>query len=49
MKKMPGGIVILQMRTINDNRSRDMECDRQNFLSFWTLFFPFFWELSSKK
>ena len=31
--------------TVNDNHmmygSWDMECDRQNFLSFWTIFWPF--------
>ena len=38
-------IIILHMCTINDNHvmygSWDMEHDRQNFLSFWTFFWPF--------
>ena len=42
-KKTPGDIIILHMCTINDNcimyGSSDMECDRQNFLSFWTSFY----------
>ena len=37
-EKTPGDIIILYMCTINDNHmmygSWDMECDRQNFLSF---------------
>ena len=45
MIKMPGDIIILHMRTINDNHmiygSRDAECDGQDFLSFWTIFCPF--------
>ena len=45
MKKMPGDIIILHMYTINDNHmmygSWDMERDKQNFLSFWTVFCPF--------
>ena len=45
MKKTTGDIIILQMCTTNDNHmiygSWDMECDRQNFLSFWTIFCPF--------
>ena len=45
MKNMLGDIIILHMCTINDNHmiygSRDMEHDRQNFLSFWTIFCPF--------
>ena len=44
MKKLPGDI-IFHMCTINDNHmmygSWDMERDRQNFLLFWTVFFPF--------
>ena len=36
---------MLHMCTINDNHmmygSQDMEHDRQNFLSFWTIFCPF--------
>ena len=42
MKKMPGDIIILHLCTINDNHmmyhSWDMECDRQNFLPFCTVF-----------
>ena len=45
MKKTPEDIIILQMCTINDSHmmygSWDMECNRQNFLSFWTVFCPF--------
>ena len=45
MKKTPRDIIILHMCTINDNHmmygSWDMEHDRQNFLSFWTIFCPF--------
>ena len=45
MKKTPGDIMILHKCTINDNHmmygSWDMKCDRQNFLSFWTIFLPF--------
>ena len=45
MKKIPGGIIILNMSTINENHmmydSWDMEHDRQDFLSFWTIFCPF--------
>ena len=37
--------IILHMCTINDSHmmygSWDMECNRQNFLSFWTIFCPF--------
>ena len=44
-KKNTGDIIILHMCTINDNHimygSWDIECDRQNFLSFWTIFHPF--------
>ena len=44
LKKTPGDI-ILHICTINDNHmmygSWDMEHDRQNFLSFWTIFCPF--------
>ena len=44
-KKTPGDINILHMSTINDKHmmyvSWDMECDRQNFLSFWTIYCPF--------
>ena len=42
---MSGDIIILQMYTINHNHmmysSWDMERDRQNFSSFWTVFCPF--------
>ena len=45
MKKLPGDIILFHMCTINDNHmmygSWDMEHDRQNFLSFWTIFCPF--------
>ena len=45
VKETPGDIIILHMCTINDNHmvygSWDMERDRQNFLSFWTIFCPF--------
>ena len=42
LKKPPGDIIILRMCTINDNHmifgSWDIKCDRQIFLSFWTIF-----------
>ena len=45
MKKPLGDIITLHMSTVNDNQmmydSWDMECDGQNFLSFWTAFCPF--------
>ena len=45
MKKTPGGIIILNMSTINENHmvydSWDMEHNRQNFFSFWTIFCTF--------
>ena len=45
LKKTPGDIIILHIYTINDNHmmygSWDMECNRHNFLSFWTVFCPF--------
>ena len=45
LKKTPGDIIILHICTINYNHmmygSWDMEHDRQNFLSFWTIFCPF--------
>ena len=45
MKKIPGYIIILHMHTINDKHmmygSWDMGHDRQNFLSFRTIFLPF--------
>ena len=44
-KKIAGDIIILHMCTKNHNHmmygSWDMECNRQNFLSFWTIFCPF--------
>ena len=44
-KKKPGDIIILHMRAINDNQmmygSWDIERNRQNFLSFWTIFCQF--------
>ena len=44
-KKMPGDVIILQLYSTNDNHmtygSWDMECNRNNFLSFWTIFCPF--------
>ena len=45
MKKISGDIIILHMCTKNDNHmmhgSWDMEHDIQNFLPFWTVFWPF--------
>ena len=45
IKKTPGDVIILHICTINDNHmmygSSDMDCDRQNFLSFWNAFCPF--------
>ena len=45
MKIKPGDIIILHMCTINDNHmmygSWDIECNRQIFLWFWTIFCPF--------
>ena len=45
MKKTPEDIINLHLQTTNDdhmiNGSRDMEPDRHNFLSFWTVFCPF--------
>ena len=42
MKKLPGDIFILHRCNINDNHvmhgSWDTKCNRQNFLSFWTIF-----------
>ena len=42
MKKMAGDITILNMCTINDNHmmygSWYIECNRRNFLLFWTIF-----------
>ena len=53
IKKTPGNIIILQMCTLNDNHMMygfwDMEgCDRQNFFSFWAVFFPFYPSNNSK-
>ena len=45
MKKTVGDIIILHLCTTNDNDMMygfwDVECDRYNFLSFWTIFCPF--------
>ena len=45
MKKKPRDMIILHMCTIDDSHmmygSWDMECNRHNFLSFWTVFCPF--------
>ena len=45
IKIKPADIIILHMCTINGNHmmygSWDMKHDRQNFLSFWTIFCPF--------
>ena len=45
IKKLPGNIIILHLCATNDDHmmyySWDMECYRQNFFSFWTLFCPF--------
>ena len=44
-KKMHGDIIILHLHTINDDHmiysSWDMECHRQNFITFWTIFCSF--------
>ena len=44
-KKTPWGFIILNMSTINENHimyeSWNMEHDRQNFFSSWTIFCPF--------
>ena len=44
MKITTEEVIILHMCTINDNYmmygSWDIKCDRQNFLSFWTIFYP---------
>ena len=46
LKKTPGNIIILHICTINDihmtHGSWDMECNKQSFLSFWTVFCPFY-------
>ena len=45
MRKFAGDIILIQICTKNHNHmmhgSWDMECDRQNFLSLWTVFCPF--------
>ena len=45
IKKLPGNIIILHLCATNDDHmmydSWDMECNRQKFFSFWTLFCPF--------
>ena len=45
MKKMPGDIILSHKCTINDNHmmygSWNWKRDTQNFLSFWTVFYPF--------
>ena len=45
LKKTPGDIIILHICTTNDNHmmhsSWDIEHDRHNVLSFWTVFCPF--------
>ena len=45
MKKSHRDIIILQICSINDSHmmygSWNMECNRQNFLSIWTVFCPF--------
>ena len=44
MKITTEDVIILHMCTRNDNYmmygSWDIKCDRQNFLSFWTIFYP---------
>ena len=46
LKKTTADIIILHICTINDNHvmygSWDMERDRHNFLSFWTVFLTFY-------
>ena len=41
----PGDIIILQICTINNNHvmygSWGMQCNRHDYLSFWTIFCPF--------
>ena len=55
-KNNPGDIIILHLSTTNDNHmmygSWDMEYNRQNLFSFWTIFCPFtekskFWKKKS--
>ena len=56
-KKAPGDIIILHKCTINDNHMIygpwDMKCTRQNFLSFWAIFWPFTpltaWNMKTEK
>ena len=52
MKKTPREIIILYKCTINDDHlmydSWDKKHDRQNFLSFWTIFCPFKIEILKK-
>ena len=44
-KKNPGDVITLHLWAINENDriygSWNMECDRHDFLSFWTIFCPF--------
>ena len=46
-KKKPGDITILHQCIINDNHlmygSKDMKCEAQTLLSFWTIFLPFYY------
>ena len=52
VKKTPGDIIVLHMCIANDNHdvcSWDMEQDRRNFLSFWTIFYPFTPKKTTKK
>ena len=53
MKKSLGDIIILHLSTTNDNHivygSWDMEFNRQNLLSFWTFFLPFYWKIKFLK
>ena len=51
-KKIASDIIILHMCTKNHNHmmyaSWKMECNRQKFLSFWTIFCPFTTQLTPK-
>ena len=53
MKKTLEDIIILQMFTLNDSHMiygfSDMKCNRQTFLSFWTVFCPFTPPLTTRK
>ena len=53
LKKTPGDIIILHMSTINENYmmcgSWDMECDRQIFFSFWTIFWLFYTPITTQR